>query len=153
MKNTFKTISTKKINKIMTTGYNPNSEYWNRVFIDDKGDCYFLNAFQITKVSAFLVDLNDPNLKSVFIKIIDEFIGIIEFREIDPIVFGIKHNLPQLFTRKLIGQNPVLSEKSAVKINQHTVHITINHQSHPFFQHFQHREPLKIFKVTKCNRL
>lgn len=73
MKNTFKTISTKKINKIMTArGYNPNSEYWNRVFIDDTGYCYFLNAFQITKVPSFLVDLNDPNLKSVFIEDLED---------------------------------------------------------------------------------
>lgn len=73
MKNTFKTISTKKINKIMTTrGYNPNSEYWNRVFIDDTGYCYFLNAFQITRIPAFLVDLNDPNLKSVFIEDLED---------------------------------------------------------------------------------
>ena len=68
MKNTFKTISTKKINKLLSAYQSPkNPDYWQRVFIDNNGYCYVINGIQITRMSANLLDLNNPDLNYIFI--------------------------------------------------------------------------------------
>jgi len=68
MKNTFKTISTKKVNKLLSAYQAPNNpDYWRRVFIDGNGYCYFINGIQITRVSSYRLDFSDPALDYVFI--------------------------------------------------------------------------------------
>lgn len=69
MKNTFKTISAKKVNKLLSAYQAPkNPDYWRHAFIDNNGYCYFINGIQITRVSSYRLDLNDSDIDCIFIE-------------------------------------------------------------------------------------
>ena len=63
MKTTFKTIASKKINKLFNNRMTPDR--WKKVFVVDDV-CYFISGQQMTKCTSYLVNLNDPNLKVVY---------------------------------------------------------------------------------------